>query len=268
MIFGKLCLILAVAFVHEIGTHAYRATSVEIPEIAAADPNAIGEDAGTQTRESFAIITSRNIFGAKPQAATPVAEAPKPVTPLKLRLVGTQVPSQGRPFAIIEDSAKKAQDVFELDEMIFDQAKLVEIKEDRVQIDRAGKLEMLLMEDGPTTAPAEGISSNSDQTEFTVAEAELTDALSNLPRLLSQARAVPYFRDGKSIGMRLFAIRRGSLYEKLGLKNGDIVLAVNDNSLNDPTQALKLFEQLKTERSIAVQVERSGEAANLRYSIR
>ena len=48
---------------------------------------------------------------------------------------------------------------------------------------------------------------------------------------------------GQSIGMRLFAIRTGSLYEKLGLKNGDIILAVNENSLSDPAQA---FEAVST----------------------
>jgi general secretion pathway protein C len=106
------------------------------------------------------------------------------------------------------------------------------------------------------------------QTDFTVEETELNDALSNLPVLISQVRAVPYFRDGQSIGMRLFALRRDSLWEKIGLKNGDILLAVNDNSLSDPSQALKIFEQLKSERSINVKLERNGSPTELRYNIR
>ena len=68
--------------------------------------------------------------------------------------------------------------------------------------------------------------------------------------------------------MRLFAIRRDSLYEKLGLKNGDILTAVNENNLSDPSQALKIFEQLKNERSINVKLERNGENKDLHYAIR
>jgi general secretion pathway protein C len=114
----------------------------------------------------------------------------------------------------------------------------------------------------------ESTEEDNDQTDYTVAEAELSDALANLPLLLSQARAVPYFRNGQSIGMRLFAIRSGSLYEKLGMKNGDIITAVNENSLSDPTQALRLFEQLKNERSIKVKMERNNVSREVNYTIR
>ena len=67
--------------------------------------------------------------------------------------------------------------------------------------------------------------------------------------------------------MRLFAIRKDSLYEKLGLKNGDIITSVNDSSLSNPAEALKLFEKLKSEREISVKLERNGEKKSLEYSI-
>jgi len=67
--------------------------------------------------------------------------------------------------------------------------------------------------------------------------------------------------------MRLFAIRRDSLYEKLGLKNGDILLSVNDTSLADPTEALRIFDKLKEEKSIKVDVERNGASKALNYEI-
>ena len=39
----------------------------------------------------------------------------------------------------------------------------------------------------------------------------------------SRIRAVPHFEGGQSTGFRLFAIRQGSLFDKIGLKNGDIL---------------------------------------------
>ncbi len=162
--------------------------------------------------------------------------------------------------------------MFVLGDQVFNQAKLIEILADSVRISYSDKVETLVMEEGAgalNTGSATTTGETPDgQTEFTVEEKELSDALANLPQLLSQARAVPYFKNGESIGMRLFAIRQGSLYQKLGLKNGDILKSVNDNSLSDPSQALKIFDQLKTERSISVRVERAGQEMSLQYQIR
>jgi general secretion pathway protein C len=158
--------------------------------------------------------------------------------------------------------------VFEVDDSVFGTSVLAKVHAAKVELKKGNSLVTLELEDvEPSGGSSEGISSDEEGSEFTVPEEELSDALANLPRLLSQARAVPYFRNGKSIGMRLFAIRKGSMYEKLGLKNGDIIKSVNDNSLSDPSQALKIFNQLKDERSISVVLERAGADKSLSYSI-
>lgn len=273
-VLGNLCLISAVGFAHAMGRNVSAARNYAPPEVEAPTPELNESASEKPPLTAYNTISSRNIFGVSkstaPVAATPTAQA----TSLKLRLVGTNIRSRGNPLAIIEDTAKKNQEVFGLNEAVFDQAKIVEILPDKVKLDRNGRLEVLELEDeNPTLASAQSgpgedaAPPGDDQTQFNVPESELESALANLPQLLSQARAVPYFRNNQSIGMRLFAIRRGSLYEKLGLKNGDILKAVNNNSLSDPTQALKLFEQLKTERNIQVKVERGGQDLDLSYSI-
>jgi general secretion pathway protein C len=68
--------------------------------------------------------------------------------------------------------------------------------------------------------------------------------------------------------LRLFAIKTGSLYEKVGLRNGDILKSINGNSLGDISQALKLFEKLKEERSITLLLERAKKEREFRYTIR
>ena len=79
---------------------------------------------------------------------------------------------------------------------------------------------------------------------------------------------MPYFRDGKPAGLRLFAVKTGSLYEKLGLKNGDILKSINENSLSDLSQAMQLFERLKSERSIKITLERNSEDKEFNYEVR
>jgi len=201
----------------------------------------------------------------KQDASGPAAQ---PQTPLMLTLIGTFIATGQEPYAIIEDKKKQTQEMFLLEQSVFGQATLKKILQDRVEVERGGKTEVLKLDDfgAGTGGSGGGISANGD--DFVVDEAELDKGLENLPMLLTQARAVPYFKEGRSIGLRLFAIKTGSLYEKIGLKNGDILKSINGNSLGDISQALKLFEQLKQERSISLTLERDKQDREFRYTIR
>jgi len=262
---GKICLILAVGLSMRIGTYLFDNSNSVTAKLA--EINSVEESKKQKSLDTFKLISSRNIFG-KIETKTDDKNANKKAPDIELRLVATNVSKNGISLAIIENKKKKKQDVFEIGEEVFDYAKLEQVTENEITLNKNGIIETLVLEEGKSSSSKSGPASFEDgQTEFSVDESELENALSNLPKLLSQARAVPYFRNGKSIGMRLFAIRTGSLYEKIGLKNGDILTSVNENSLSDPTQALKLFEQLKTERESEVAIERNGSKVNLNYSI-
>lgn len=270
-VFGKICLLLSVAAAWHMGTTVGEMGDLELPALSLPELESQDAPTGKPTFEEYRAIINANIFGYEATKAPPTNIAPPTQkSSLDLRLVGTNIQPGTTPFAIIEDKSKKNQELFDLNENIFGKAKLIEINPENVRIEVGGRIETLVLEEGSPSLggdSAGGVSSDG-QDSFSVAEAELNEALSNLPRLLSQARAVPYFRNGKSIGMRLFAIRRGSLYEKLGLKNGDIIKSVNENSLSDPSQALKIFEQLKNEREVFVELERKAEDKKLSYTIR
>jgi general secretion pathway protein C len=66
----------------------------------------------------------------------------------------------------------------------------------------------------------------------------------------------------------MFAIRSGSLFEKIGIRNGDILKGINGSSLGDLSQAMKLFERLKSERNLNLTLERDRQEREFRYSIR
>lgn len=272
-IIGQVALVFAAYAALRSGEILEEAQLFSVPEITL-PPAPEGVDSKkTRPLESYKIIEARNLFGTT--LAAPVAPPTNDnVARPKLRLVGTNVGKGEKSFAIIEDQNKNDQDIFGLNEQVFTFGRLIEVSTEFVKLQYPDRVDTLALEEGkalPASAPAgetEGEAADDEQTEFSVSESELSEALSNLPALLSQARAVPYFRNGQSIGMRLFAIRNGSLYEKLGLKNGDIITTVNENSLSDPTQALRLFEQLRSERSISVKMERNGASREARYNIR
>ena len=221
----------------------------------------------------YNMIAERNIFGPMTPPPSTLVQRPtgaqKPAVVTPFSLIGTFVAEGQAPYAIIEDQKKKIQDVFDLNTMVFGEAKLTAIFSDRVEIDRNGQKEILVLDDMlGARAETQGAVTPLENDEFIVDEAELDKALENLPLLLTQARAVPYFSDGQAVGLRLFAIKSGSLYEKIGLRNGDVLKSVNGSSLADLSQAMQLFERLKTERSISLTIERNREEKEFKYQIR
>ena len=79
-----------------------------------------------------------------------------------------------------------------------------------------------------------------------------------LNKILMQAAAEPAIRNGKIVGFTLWAIEKGSIYEKLGFKNGDTVTSINDNSLVDAGQAVKVLVSLKRAKNLALKYTRGG----------
>ena len=91
--------------------------------------------------------------------------------------------------------------------------------------------------------------------------------LNNFSKLLNQARVVPNFKDGKHNGYLIKAIDRGSLYEKLGLNNNDVIKTINGEEINSPEKAFSLLKMLRNEREITLQIERAGNTKSLLYHI-
>lgn len=226
----------------------------------------------SQTKKpDYSLIATKNIMGklGGPDAPKTTEPPAKPTSSLPLSLIGTFVTKGEQPYAIIEEGKKKNQEMFAVGDKVFEEAKLISIEVDRVTINRGGKNETLLLDNTPDggSDSKEGVATLEND-QFVVDEGELDKALENLPLLLTQARAVPFFKEGRAVGLRLFAIKTGSLFEKIGLQNGDVLKAINGSSLGDLSQAMQLFQKLKEERNITVVLDRNLTERTFRYDIR
>lgn len=105
------------------------------------------------------------------------------------------------------------------------------------------------------------------ENSYAVGQGEVDKALSNLSELATQARVVPAFEGGKTIGFKLFSIRPGSLYSKIGLQNGDVITRINGYEINSPEKGLEIYGKLKDAKQVTVDMKRRGKPMTLDYNI-
>ena len=67
----------------------------------------------------------------------------------------------------------------------------------------------------------------------------------DLKSILMQARATPNIKNSYIEGFRIDLIIPGSIFEKAGVQNGDIVTNINGNPLDDAGGAISLLNSLK-----------------------
>lgn len=87
-------------------------------------------------------------------------------------------------------------------------------------------------------------------------------------RVLQDAKAEPHLVGGELSGFKLTRIRQGSIYEKFGLQNDDIVTEINGMELSDTGQAIKTLNSLKNETEIEIRIDRGGAFMNFTIEIR
>lgn len=105
------------------------------------------------------------------------------------------------------------------------------------------------------------------ENSYEVGQGDIDKALNNLSELSTQARIVPAFEGGKTIGFKLFSIRPGSLYSKVGLQNGDVITRINGYEMSSPEKGLEIYTKLKDAKSVNVDLKRRGKPMTLDYNI-
>lgn len=104
--------------------------------------------------------------------------------------------------------------------------------------------------------------------QYGVARSTVDDALNNLSSLATQARIVPAFEGGKPVGFKLFSIKPGSLYSKIGLQNGDVINRINGYEMSSPEKGLEVYQKLKDSSNVDLEIKRRGKPLKLGYTIR
>jgi len=194
----------------------------------------------------------------------------------KIKLLGVVVGSREGVSSIIEELATKKQHFFRLHDQIPEIGEISEIRDNGILIRQGDQQEFLELSTGQNDKPsapqvASGVPTKSvasGSISKVLDRREVEQAMNNLPKLLSQARAVPVLANGVMTGFRLDYIAPASFYEKIGLQYGDVLKQVNGVEIKDPGTMLALFQQLRNERSVKLDVLRSNQPTTMTFDIR
>jgi general secretion pathway protein C len=194
----------------------------------------------------------------------------------KLKVLGVVIGDHEGVSAIVEDLSSKLQLFFRLHDQIPDLGEISDIRRDGIVVRQGDQQEFLGLAAsqieqplaapvaaGPAAAPVPGAPV---RTVLDRRDVELV--MNDLPKLLSQARAVPYVVNGTMNGFRLDYVAPSSFYEKIGLKHGDVLQQVNGVSIRDPGTMLSLFQQLRNEQTVKLDVLRNNQRTAMTFDIR
>jgi general secretion pathway protein C len=241
--------------------------------------------------EDYSIIFTRNLFNSRglipgeeaaPDNANPDQGGAPVRTTLPLNLVGTLImQDENRSIATIEDKTATMVYPVRVGDEIPSKARILKIETRKVTFVNTsnGRREFVdLPEDDikignprVTVGGGGGKGPGIEQVapnQYNINRAEVDKTLSDLNNVLTQARAVPNFENGVPNGYKLFQIVPGSIYDKLGLKNGDVIAGLNGQAINDPGQAFQMLSELKTANHLELQVKKDGKLQTNSYDIR
>ena len=225
-------------------------------------------------------LTAANLFGQAPPAATQTTLENIPLSSLNLSLTGVMVTPAGS-FALI--SADNGPELpISIGQEITGGVVLHEVYSDRVLIRRGGATESLMLKEAgpalpsgsivtqtrtpPHPGPTPGAEVQKLGTNTYSVERDQINKQMQRPEFLSQALMVPHAGGGFLVR----EIQPGSLYEKLGLRVGDVINTVNGQPVNTVEDVMKIYQQLSGANNasqVTLDVRRAGKSESLQYNI-
>ena len=220
-----------------------------------------------QRHINIAAVANSHIMGnaaAQPKAQGDAASAQPTTIPLVLTgVIAADKPENG--LAIIGENASNTK-VVAVGQPVPGGAKLAQVLADKVILDRNGVLESLAL---PRQAgPGLGFGPKAPPPPLPTSDNPVVDRvrqlIQNEPSAISEViRPQPVFAQGKQKGFRVYPGRNRQAFTRIGLRPGDLVLAINGTPLDDPSRGQEIFNTLGSSSEAHVTVLRNGKQQDL-----
>ena len=94
-------------------------------------------------------------------------------------------------------------------------------------------------------------------------------AFENINKLITKMSLNLIFTpDGQVDGFRVYRLRPGSLFMKLGLRNGDVLQRLNGAELDDASKGMQYLQTLKDLSSFTIDFKRGGKKMTYNYEVK
>jgi len=264
---------------------------VSAPELPKSESSAV-KTAVTDVTASLADAKKANIFKTPRQdlqgidtsvdIKEPSGESLEPATSqIRAQLVGTmEADNPKNSLAVLVDTGTRTPALYGVGSVVMEDYKITKIERKKVTFMHGSRIEFLDMDEGKASMPKQAGGPSRDQTgsadgvkelspgKYVVAQSELDSTLTNINQVAMQARIQPNIENGKSNGFKLFSIKPGSIYSKIGLQNGDVVQKINGFEMNSPDKALEIYGKLKEAKHLNIEINRNGKPMSMDYTIR
>jgi type II secretion system protein C len=192
-------------------------------------------------------------------------EAPCEKTSLKIKLVGMISLEEKGSIATIKEDGFDTADVYSEGDIIVgsDTAQIVRIQSGKVIINNGGRKECLDLKLGDEKFKAGGPSGKGgiSMEEESVIDLDAKYVQNELGegfgKVIQSARLVPNTVNNQVNGFKIFGIQAGTLLDKIGFKENDVITRVN-NVVMEAEQGFALYQALNDEKQIRIHVLRNG----------
>lgn len=241
---------------------------------------------GSDELMAFAPILSKGLFGKATQGSlTPIVakSADKTQAPAFNQadyiLLGTVQGSFRESFALIQKVSSKEERVFRMGDTVYNAGPLVTVKKEYVEV-LSGSIKTKIMT--PTASatasastpaavsapPGNALASPTGAGNYVIDQRALNASLDNIGQAMTDARLLPSMKDGKVEGFRVSEVKPQGIFGTIGIKNGDVLLRMNDFPIDSPEKAIQSFASLKGQSRIRLDLIRDGQPTTFNYDIR
>ncbi|MBX3325456.1 MAG: hypothetical protein U0223_04725 [Nitrospira sp.] len=268
-------------------TNAFVADALNAPPTmlgtAPSEPKQIEITDSSDAQLHMKIILQSGLFELPPASQltkdgkpTPSGPPPPPIEAArKVALLGSVHGTEGVAMALLEDLTSKAQNIYRVGVEVPNVGILQSVEKDRALFKNGPSEEWLPLaalsqqtSETGTAFPPQPVQARGTPTRQVLDRREVVAVLNDPTRVMTHAQAMPNLTDGRLDGFRLWNVLGSGFFYKLGLRNNDVVQRINGVELRDPGMLFSLFQQLRNENSVRVDVVRNNQRQTLTYDIR
>ncbi len=262
-----------------------RATEVAQPPSATRQPKTVqSRQSRPKPFDHYQVIAGRDLFRTpkdeKPTKAAIDIEALKP-TDLKLKLWGTITGQDGMTRAVIEDQTKRRQDFYRAGDKV-STATVKMILREKVVLSVKGEDQVLEIEKPASAArrapvaraprggaPSPPSTPSAPQAprrrQIRINSSKLGEISQNPDEWGQYAASSPFQGEKGENGLMLTKITPTSPLRRIGIRNGDVILAVDDQPVGNLGDILKPLSQVSSGGEMRLTIKRRGRQRNLDF---